>query len=131
MDLALGVKVLETCEELATYDGNVSFVEYGRFGFELYGFVCQLTRSLLAGGLSGRVLFFFTKSRHDPPPRYSITIQSLLPRRKLALYWVTWELAQVLRTEISAWMSWISSSVDSRSIYPKGACQPWWSSPSR
>jgi hypothetical protein len=46
-----------------------------------------------------------TKSRHEPPPRYSITIHSLLPRRKLALYWVTWELAQVLSTEISAWMS--------------------------
>ena len=44
-------------------------------------------------------------------------IHSLCPFRKLALYWVTKELAQVLRTVISAWISWMSSSLDSRSIW--------------
>ena len=57
-----------------------------------------------------------TKSRQEPPPKYSITIQSLCPLRKLALYCVTNALAQVARTEISCWISWISSSLDSRSI---------------
>jgi len=60
---------------------------------------------------------FPTKSRQDPPPRYSITIQSLCPRKKLSLYWVTYGLAHVLSTAISCWISWISSSLDSRSIY--------------
>ena len=45
-----------------------------------------------------------------------MTIHSLCPRRKLALYWVTKELAQVLSTEISCCISWMSSSLDSRSI---------------
>lgn len=46
-----------------------------------------------------------------------MTIHSLYPRRKLVLYWVTKGLAQVLNTEISCWISWISSSLDSRSIW--------------
>lgn len=62
-----------------------------------------------------------TRSRHDPPPRYSITIHSLYPLKKLVLYCVTNGLAQVLSTEISCWISCISSSLDSRSIY--GGCQ--------
>lgn len=43
-------------------------------------------------------------------------IHSLWPRRKHPLYWVTKMLAHVLRTEISPCISWISSSLDSRSI---------------
>lgn len=43
-------------------------------------------------------------------------IHSLWPRRNEPLYWVTKGLAQVLKTAISAWISWMSSSLDSRSI---------------
>jgi len=64
-----------------------------------------------------------TKSRQDPPPRYSMTIHSLWPRRKLPLYCVTYELAHVLRTEISCCISWMSSSLDSRSIWEAIACR--------
>lgn len=45
-----------------------------------------------------------------------MTIHSLCPRKKLVLYWVTYELPHVLRTAISCWISWMSSSLDSRSI---------------
>lgn len=47
-------------------------------------------------------LRWLTRSKQEPPPIYSMTIHSLLPRRKLALYWVTCKLAHVLSTEISA-----------------------------
>lgn len=57
-----------------------------------------------------------TKSRHEPPPKYSMTIHSLCPLKKLSLYCVTNGEAHVLKTEISCWISWISSSLDSRSI---------------
>lgn len=50
-----------------------------------------------------------------------MTIHSLWPFRKLPLYCVTNELAHVLRTEISCWISCMSSSLDSRSIYGKEA----------
>jgi len=44
-----------------------------------------------------------------------MTIHSFWARRKAVLYWVTKGLAQELRTAISAWMSVMSSSEDSRS----------------
>lgn len=58
-----------------------------------------------------------TRSKHEPPPKYSMTIHSLCPWRKLPRYCVTYELAHVASTDISCWMSWISSSLVSRSIY--------------
>lgn len=58
-----------------------------------------------------------TKSKQEPPPRYSITIHNLYPRKKLVIYWVTNGLSHVLKTEISCCMSCISSSLVSRSIF--------------
>lgn len=99
MDLALGMEVFKTSQKLATDDGNLRFAEDGRLRFELRKV------SVSAGSLLQQGTCRLTKSKHEPPPKYSMTIHNLLPRRKLALYWVTWELAQVLRTEISAWIS--------------------------
>jgi hypothetical protein len=45
-----------------------------------------------------------------------MTIHNLWPRKKLVLYCVTYVLPHVLRTAISCCISWMSSSLDSRSI---------------
>jgi len=62
-----------------------------------------------------------TRSKHDPPPKYSMTIHSLWPLRKLEIYWVTKGLAHVLSTDISCCISRMSSSLDSRSICTESA----------
>lgn len=41
------------------------------------------------------------------------------------MYWVTKVLAHVLRTEISPCISWMSSSLDSRSIWGHVSCHAW------
>lgn len=75
MYLAFTVEVVETEQEFATDDGYLILVE--RTGFELDE---SQNTYLLEEGES------LTKSRHEPPPRYSMTIHSLWPLRKLALY---------------------------------------------
>lgn len=66
---------------------------------------------------SFQINYFLTRSRQEPPPRYSMMIHSLVPRRKLPRYCVTYGLAHVAKTAISCWISWMSSSLDSRSIW--------------
>ncbi|KAG9765937.1 Pkinase-domain-containing protein, partial [Aureobasidium melanogenum] len=76
----------------------------------------DLDRRTLAALISLWILPVLCRSKHEPPPRYSMTIHSLTPRTKLALYRVTCSLEHVLKRAISCWISWISSSLPSRSI---------------
>jgi hypothetical protein len=78
VDFASLVKVIESVEKLATYDGDLCFME-GSW-FDLLSHQPCLLLLAVAG---------HTKSKQDPPPRYSMTIHSLMPLTKLALYCVT------------------------------------------
>jgi hypothetical protein len=101
------VQIFESSEQFATDDGDVTFAEVTGF---------QLEQRLAMSGHWDIQHGELTRSRQEPPPRYSITIHNLWPRKKLVLYCVTYELPHVLRTAISCWISWMSSSLDSRSI---------------
>lgn len=83
VNLAFGVEVFEATEEFAADDGDMGFIKGTGFGFQLEQDE-DISKKRANKGFGDN-----TRSRHDPPPKYSITIHSLLPRRKLALYCVT------------------------------------------
>jgi len=107
VDLVGLMEVVEAEEELAADDGDVGFVE--RSGFQLWESVVFFTTRDESGLL--------TKSKHDPPPRNSMTIHSLTPLTKEVLYCVTNWLVHVLSRAISCCISAMVSSLPSRSIY--------------
>lgn len=57
-----------------------------------------------------------TRSKQEPPPKYSMTIHSFTPLTKLVMYCDTYGLLHVPSRAISACMSDSSSLVSSRSI---------------
>jgi len=93
MNLSFGVEVFEATEEFSADDSNMRLGEVSWFQLGL------VSKEILQ--IDGNGMKSHTKSRQEPPPRYSITIHSLWPLRKHPLYCVTNVLAHVLRTAIS------------------------------
>lgn len=85
------MQIIESQEKLSAYYRNIAFPEGPRF--QLFNLVKPQSQKKCAPD--------FTKSKQEPPPKYSMTIHNLYPRKKLVLYCVTKGLEHVLRTDIS------------------------------
>lgn len=76
------MQILDSMQKFAANDGDVRFSKISWF---------QLQQGEWLGREDAREGngFLLTKSRQDPPPKYSMMIHSLCPLRNEPLYWVT------------------------------------------